>query len=122
MQDSDSGETVEASPAAPQLRSHLSAASIASSTESSGDSGDKSKSAAAAASTAAAAADCDEIPISRGIVSGPEAGRSAPAATGAIPKSISFDKTVNDGKGGAAAGAGGFGLARSSACAGAPSN
>ena len=70
----------DANAALPQLRSHLSAASIASSTESSGDSGDKAaKAAAASAASAAAAAvdDSDEIPISRGIVSGPEAARDA---------------------------------------------
>ena len=71
----------DANAALPQLRSHLSAASIASSTESSGDSGDKAAKAAAAASAASAAAaavdDSDEIPISRGIVSGPEAARDA---------------------------------------------
>ena len=63
----------DANPGLPQLRSHLSAASIASSTEeSSGDSANKAAKAAAASAAAAAVDDSDEIPISRGIVSGPE--------------------------------------------------
>ena len=77
--DAPPAASADANSSLPQLRSHPSAASIASSTESSGDSGDKAKAAAAAASAANAASnaaaaavdDSDEIPISRGIVSGP---------------------------------------------------
>lgn len=92
----------ESNEAVANLTSHLSVASIASSCESSGDSGEgKSRSNSTVASLPTGGAvinsqpsllDSDNPPLTP-----QQGGRGAPSSsTGAIPKSISFDKTVYD--------------------------